>query len=121
MENSKDNLMIGEGVSITGSISLSGILYVYGNVNGEVVANEINVGASGTVNGDVKVDKADVSGVINNAIHAKDALVIRSTGKVSGNISYQTIEIESGGIIDGKIDKATTGQVLNLQKASSSD
>lgn len=121
MENAKDNLMIGEGASITGSIFLSGTLYVYGTINGEVIANTILVCASGVVNGDVNVNHADISGEINNGIQAKGNLTIRATGKVVGNISYQSIEIESGGVVDGKLNQTPTDLAENILLAYSSE
>jgi len=110
MEDKKDCLLIGEGVSITGNISLPGTIYVYGDVNGEITAREIHVGESGKVTGNVKVDLADVKGEIVNSIQVKEVLVVRSTGRISGNISYKSLEIEHGGVIDGKIEKVAAGQ-----------
>lgn len=119
MENIKDDLMIGEGISITGSISSSGTLYVYGSINGEVVANKIHVGVTGVVNGDVRAYDADISGDINNGIQVKGNLIIRATGKVLGAISYQSIEIESGGIVNGVLDQASTEFVLSTPSVDS--
>ena len=114
MENKKDSLMIGEGVSLTGTIKLSGTVYVYGDINGEITAREIHVGPTGKINGVIQVDVADIQGETNNSIHVRDTLVIRSTGKVLGSISYQSIEIENGGLIDGKIEKIASGKILNM-------
>jgi len=110
MEDKKDCLLIGEGVSISGNISLPGTIYVYGEVSGEIVAREIHVGECGKVTGNVKVDLADVKGEIVNAIQVREVLIVRSTGKISGSISYKSLEIEHGGVIDGKIEKAAAGQ-----------
>jgi len=103
MENKKDCLLIGEGVSITGKITLPGTIYVYGDLNGEITASEIQVGQNGKVTGDVKVDIADIKGEVVNSIQVKDTLIVRSTGKISGLINYKTLEIEHGGVIDGKV------------------
>jgi cytoskeletal protein CcmA (bactofilin family) len=105
MENKKDCLLIGEGVSITGKITLPGTIYVYGDLNGEITASEIQVGQNGKVTGDVKVDIADIKGEVVNSIQVKDTLIVRSTGKISGLINYKTLEIEHGGVIDGKVVK----------------
>jgi cytoskeletal protein CcmA (bactofilin family) len=121
MENVKDDLMIGEGVSVTGSIFLLGTLYVYGGINGEVVANKIHVGKTGVVNGDVKVHNADISGDVNNGIQVKGNLIIRATGKVLGAISYQSIEIESGGMVNGILDQTSTELTLSVPLAGSAE
>lgn len=120
MENVKGNLMVGEGVIITGSISVPGSIFVYGNVNGDVLANEIVVGLNGIVNGEVKVENAVISGLITNSILARDNLILRSTGKISGTLIYQSIEVENGGIIDGKIEKCLTGMVISMPIIDSS-
>jgi cytoskeletal protein CcmA (bactofilin family) len=120
MENIKDNLLIGEGVNITGNISVQGAIHVYGNLSGEIVAQEIFIGATGKVNGEIKVSFADVRGEITNSIHVKETLIVRSTGKISGTITYQSLEIEHGGIIDGKIEKNSHVKVVALPQVDDS-
>jgi cytoskeletal protein CcmA (bactofilin family) len=46
-----------------------------------------------------------VRGQVQQTIEARQTLIIKSTGRVMGNIVYQSLEIENGGTIDGKIDK----------------
>lgn len=107
MENIKDTLLVGENVNLTGNITVLGAVHIYGSVNGEISAQEIYIGETGKVNGEIKVNLADVKGELSHAVHVKETLIIRSTGKVSGTITYQSLEIEHGGIIEGKIDKNT--------------
>ena len=121
MEDRKDCLLIGEGVSVTGNISLPGTVYVYGDVNGEITAREIHVGVGGKVTGDVRVDLADIKGEVMNSIQVKETLIVRATGKISGIISYQSLEIEHGGMIDGKIEKVPTGKVLSMPVAATAE
>lgn len=112
MENIKDSLLVGEGVSITGNITLQGAIHVYGNVSGEISAHEIFIGQTGKVNGEVKVNLADIKGEVTNSIQVKETLIVRATGKISGTISYQSLEIEHGGVIDGKVEKNTTAKAV---------
>lgn len=105
MENIKDTLLVGENVNITGNISVLGAIHIYGGVIGEITAHEIYIGETGKVNGEIKVNLADVKGELSHTVQVKETLIIRSTGKVSGTITYQSLEIEQGGIIEGKIDK----------------
>lgn len=114
MENKKDFLLIGEDVNITGNISVHGTVHIYGNVNGEITAQEIYVGETGKINGEIKANLADIKGEASNSIYIQETLVIRATGKVSGSISYQSLEIEQGGIIEGKIEKNTTNHTAAL-------
>lgn len=121
MEDKKGCLLIGEGVKVTGNISLPGTVYVYGEVNGEVCSHEIYVGETGKVTGDVKVDLADIRGEVVNSIQAKESLILRATGKISGAISYQSLEIEHGGMLDGKIEKVASGKVLTMPAVANAE
>ncbi len=105
MEDKEGNVLIGKGVTIAGNITLGGSIYVYGDVSGEVVAQEIHVGEGGKVTGDIKVDVADVRGEVSNSLEVKKSIVVRSTGKITGKLIYQSLEIETGGVIDGQIEK----------------
>ena len=105
MEDKEGGLLVGKGVTITGSINATGAVHVYGNVNGEIIAHEICVGVTGKVNGDVKVDAADIHGEIVNSLDVRKTLIIRASGKVSGLIRYDSMEIEQGGSVEGSIEK----------------
>jgi cytoskeletal protein CcmA (bactofilin family) len=107
MENIKDTLLLGEGVIITGNISVQGVVYVHGSVNGEIAAHDIYIGVTGKVHGEIKVNLADIRGEVTNSIQVRDTLIVRATGKIFGTTSYQSIEIEHGAVIDGKIEKNT--------------
>lgn len=97
--------MIGEGVKIDGNIDLSLDVHVFGTVNGEIKAQDVFIGDSGIVNGIIIADNIEVRGQVQQTIEARQTLIIKSTGRVMGNIVYQSLEIENGGTIDGKIDK----------------
>lgn len=105
MEDKEGTILIGKGTSVKGVIQATGAVHVYGEVDGEITAQEIIVGISGKVSGVVKVDVADIQGVVINLLEVKKTLVVRSNGKISGSISYQSLEIESGGLIEGKVEK----------------
>lgn len=121
MEDKKDCLIIGEGVSVTGNIALTGTIYVYGDVSGEIVAHELHVGPSGKVTGNIKVDVAEIKGHVLNTILVRDTLIVRASGKITGVIVYKSLEIEHGGIIDGKIEKIESApeQVVAATQLSS--
>ncbi|CAN4268090.1 CcmA Integral membrane protein CcmA involved in cell shape determination [Methylophilaceae bacterium] len=105
MEDKDGTLLIGKGVIIKGGIIATGAVHVYGEVNGEIAAKEITVGISGKVTGDVRVDVADIQGEVLNLLEVRQTLIVRSNGRISGTISYQSLEIEHGGFIEGHIEK----------------
>ena len=64
-------------------------------------AHVIEVAPSGYFKGDAQVNEADIGGRYEGTLIARDKLVIRASGRVSGSIRYGRIVIESGGEISG--------------------
>lgn len=113
----KGNILIGEGVAVTGSFSIPGRAVVNGTLNGELSADELLVGKQGRLTGQITVRNADVHGETNDTLTASNHLVIRSTGRVNGRASYGELEIERGGLVAGTIvpAAAANGPGASLQ------
>jgi cytoskeletal protein CcmA (bactofilin family) len=101
--DNKGCLNVGEGVSISGTIRLPGTIKVNGSIDGTIEAKEIYVGVSGRVTGQVTVDVADIHGEVRESIEVRERATIRSTGRMEGNLTYRSIAIEHGGVVEGKI------------------
>ena len=104
VDNSKSFLMIGEGVTITGTIKANSKVTIQGTVDGDIECNSININKSGKVKGKIKTDTITVEGKAEGEINADDVLNIKSTGHVSGKVFYGEIQIEEGGKISGEIN-----------------
>ena len=65
------------------------------------MAKDVLIGASGVVTGTTEADFIDVKGELNESITSKNVLIVRNTGKVTGDVTYGEIEIERGGKIKG--------------------
>ena len=65
------------------------------------VARVIEVAPTGVFKGDAQVEEADISGRFEGTLVAREKVTVRSKGRVSGEIRYGTIVIESGGEISG--------------------
>lgn len=98
------SLIIGEGVRLNGKIEAPGLVQVHGAVEGDVSAQDIRIGVSGRVNGSLSAQNIDLAGHAGQSISAIKHLVIRSGATVTGEIKYQTIEIESGARIEGSLE-----------------
>ena len=98
------SLIIGEGVRLNGKIEAPGSVQVNGAIEGDVSAQDIRIGASGRVNGSLSAQNIDLAGHAGQSISAIKHPVIRSGATVTGNIKYQTIEIESGARIEGSLE-----------------
>jgi len=107
-QNQNGCLIVGEGVSLSGKFSVPDIASISGQIEGELNAREITVGVSGVLKGKVVADIIDVRGEIHEDIVSNKSLLIRSSGKVNGNISYLELEIEKGGDVQGVLTKLET-------------
>src|SRR5271170_4833714 len=93
-------LYIGEGVTIKGEISVPDTLVVCGSVEGDVSVGNLVVGETGVIKGRIIVaQNAEISGKVFEKLDVKCLLILRSTGRVDGNISYGLLQIERGASI----------------------
>jgi len=101
-EGTKDkSIFIGAGVVFKGSIHAPNQAIISGSVEGELVAKDVLIGAAGVVTGTTEADVIDVKGELNESVTSKHVLIVRNTGKVTGDVTYGEIEIERGGKIKG--------------------
>lgn len=115
------SLIIGEGVRLNGKIDAPGTVLVNGAIDGDISAQDIRIGASGRVSGSLSGQNIDLAGQAGQSIAAVKHLVIRSGATVTGNIKYQTIEIEieSGARIEGSLesnDRVERPKASNLMR-----
>lgn len=97
------NIVIGEGVSLRGDLSVPGVASIEGSFEGDLSADSIVVGARGKVVGTVKVRQAEVQGETRQTLQVTGKLIVRSTGQVHGNALYGELEVERGGVLRGAI------------------
>jgi cytoskeletal protein CcmA (bactofilin family) len=98
-------LIVGQGISLSGEITACDRLVVEGSV--QVTLNQtraIEITETGRfTNGKAEVEEAEISGVYEGDLTVRNRLLIRSTGRVTGNVRYGEIEIERGGRISGNV------------------
>ena len=102
--NSSSSLMIGEGVTITGTIKADNEVNIHGTIDGDIDCNSVTINKSGNVKGKVKTEIMTVEGKVEGEININSILHIKSKGNVSGKIFYGEIEIDTGGKLSGEIN-----------------
>ena len=97
-------LVVGPEIVLKGEIKSLDRLVVEGQVEAKMKdCREIEIAETGTFRGKVEFDRADISGVFEGDLTAREYLVVRSTGRVTGTIRFGELEIERGGQIIGDI------------------
>jgi cytoskeletal protein CcmA (bactofilin family) len=107
-------LVIGEGITLSGEIEACDHLIVEGTVEATLKgASILDVAQTGMFFGAVEINEATVAGRFEGDIIVNGRLTVRSTGTISGTISYKELAVESGATIDGKINPMREGKVTS--------
>ena len=114
--DSGDKSIIGNDLKIIGQGGLRiisrGILQIDGEIEGDVQAAEVIIGAQGKVTGLVAGHQVTVSGKVSGAICAK-TVTLQSTSEMEGDIHHMAFAIEQGAVFEGRSRRAGNEADLN--------
>jgi cytoskeletal protein CcmA (bactofilin family) len=103
-EAEQRTLIVGREIALSGAITSCDRLVVEGSVEANLAnCRDIDIAESGLFKGSASIDDAEVRGRFEGTLNVRRRLLIRATGKVTGNVRYGQIEIECGGQISGDI------------------
>jgi len=117
--------LIGAGTTVDGNVSFTGGLRVDGVVRGNVTTangetGTLVVSEQARIDGEIKVSHVVVNGTVNGPITANDFLELQAKARVVGDISYRTLEMHLGAVVQGRLDHAEPGtaSVVELKRAA---
>ncbi|NQV99050.1 MAG: polymer-forming cytoskeletal protein [Rhodospirillales bacterium] len=114
-------LVVGRDIRLSGEITACDKLVVEGHVEVSLPgARVIEISQSGYFKGTADVEEADISGRFEGELIARDRLVVRAGGRISGTIRYGRIVIESGGEISGDMQTLDSSTPARADGSSSS-
>jgi len=97
-------LLIGKGVKLKGEVPACDKVLVEGEAELQVRnARTLQVAPSGVFRGRAEVVEADIAGVFEGELIARERLSVQGSGRMSGRISYGQITIAAGGRVSGEI------------------
>ena len=95
---------ISEEVRITGVISASKPIILFGKIDGNVEALSVHVKSTATVNGDINAQKVTVDGTVCGNVTA-DTVHLTASAILNGEVRSKAIEIDEGATIEAKFNK----------------
>ncbi len=106
-QNRIDSL-VGAGTKIEGNVSFTGGLRVDGEIKGNVIADPskpstLVLSENARVDGEVRVTHLVVNGTIVGPVNASEYLELQGKGKVTGDVHYQSLDIQLGAIVEGRL------------------
>lgn len=113
--------LIGAGTTIKGEINSSGDIRIDGTLIGPVKSKgKIIVGNTGVVEGEIYCQNADFFGKIDAKVEVEELLSLKSTAKLTGEISSDKLSIEPGAIFTGTctMDKSKSSQFKTNKEAN---
>jgi len=108
--------VIGDGITITGNIDAKVDLHLDGEVIGDIKCMSLVQGPSSKIQGAIIADNASLSGSVEGSIEAGD-LIISSSARIGGDVSYENVTIEQGAHVDGSF-KHKSSRSPNLTKTT---
>lgn len=104
-------LVVGEGISLSGEIESCDVLIVEGTIEAALKGAKIlEIAESGVFYGAVEIEEATVAGRFEGDLTVNGRLTIRSTGSITGEISYKELAVEAGAMLEGKITPLSGSQ-----------
>jgi cytoskeletal protein CcmA (bactofilin family) len=101
-------LVVGRGISVQGTITDAERLVVEGTVEASSLnAAELQIAQGGVLKGQVEVEDAEISGLMDGILTVKGSLVLRGSGQVIGEARCRRLQVEEGGQLSGKISMIT--------------
>ena len=104
-----DGSHICEEVRITGVISASKPLVLFGQIDGNIDAVSVHIKSTSTVNGDINAQMVTVDGTVRGIVTA-DKVHLSASAILSGEVLSKGLEIDEGAKIEAKFTK---GKELN--------
>ncbi len=100
--------LVGAGTTITGDIQFTGGLRIDGTVKGNIKAlgdkpGTLVLSEQAKIEGEIDVGHVVINGTIAGPVRAKEYLELLPKARVTGDVTYKTIEIHVGAIVMGRM------------------
>ena len=96
------------GLDVRGDLSCAGVVEIDGTVQGDIAAETLVIGPTGTVAGQVRARTVTVSGRLDGAITGQ-TVTLMADCVVRADVTYEAVTIQSGADVEGKYRHASFG------------
>ena len=100
--------LIGASTTIEGDVDFVGGLRVDGRVKGHIHSSSsgpstLVISEKAVVDGEIRVSHVVVDGAVNGPIYASEYLELLPNARITGDVSYRTLEMQVGAVVDGRL------------------
>lgn len=94
--------ILGADIVVKGDVTAIADLHIDGSIEGDISCDALVQGSSSTIEGGVRANSARLSGTVKGAINVSQ-LVILSTARIHGDVTYDALTIEQGAQVEGRL------------------
>ena len=95
--------LLGRGSEFEGKLTFEGTVRIDGKLSGEIFSDDVLVvGEGAEVHAEIDVGEIIVQGTIVGNIKAKRAVEVHAPGRVRGDITTPSLQIDKGVIFEGR-------------------
>ena len=103
-QGASEGTVIARGVKLEGDFSSQGDVVIEGEVVGTLsAAGLLRVGAEAVIKANIKAGEAVIAGSIEGDLTIERRLDLMTTARIKGDIATETISVEAGALLEGKI------------------
>jgi cytoskeletal protein CcmA (bactofilin family) len=97
------NTLLGRGSEFEGKLTFEGTVRIDGTLKGEVFSDDVLiVGEGARVEAEIDVGEIIIQGTVVGNIRAKRSIEILTPGRVKGDLSTPSLQIDKGVIFEGR-------------------
>ena len=97
------NTLLGRGSEFEGKLTFEGTVRIDGTLKGEVFSDDVLiVGEGARVEAEIDVGEIIIQGMVVGNIRAKRSIEILTPGRVKGDLSTPSLQIDKGVIFEGR-------------------
>jgi cytoskeletal protein CcmA (bactofilin family) len=118
--------LIGAGTVVNGDVTFTGGLRIDGRVQGNVVAangepSTLVISEQAKIDGEIRVSHMVINGTVNGPLVANDYLELQAKSRIVGDVTYKTLEMHVGAVVQGRLIHAEPGtaSVVEIKRAAS--
>ena len=118
-EDSQLKAYMGEDAVFNGSLTFAGTVRIDGRFEGQVITEDtLIVGETGRLIADINAGTVICKGKIEGTVIASNKVELHSTGQIVGEVKSKALQVEIGGVLDGKCDMSGQGKEIVALKAN---
>ncbi len=112
--------VIARGVRVEGDFKSQGDVVIEGEVDGQITTSAVlTVGSDAKLKAQVVAEEATIAGQVEGSITVKKRLELKMTAKITGDVTCETIIVEAGAALNGKVSVGDSKKLESEPKSES--